>query len=137
LKPGRRASDPAEKSPDLPAAKKYLVEVTKMPEPDVNGMPAARVLMLYLSECYHEYRDHVFKSAYLPFADTPAVVRAAEQKLKSVPEPEATEPIALARLLLPAIPKVKIAQVRLDRKTAMLRVVEALRIYAAAHDGKL
>ena len=40
-------------------------------------------------------------------------------------------------LFLPALQKVRIAQGRLEQKIALLRHVEALRMYAAAHDGKL
>jgi hypothetical protein len=38
---------------------------------------------------------------------------------------------------MPAIQAVRSAQVRLERDVASLRVVEALRMYAADHDGKL
>jgi hypothetical protein len=40
-------------------------------------------------------------------------------------------------MLLPAIPKVIVNNNRLDRKIAALRIIEALRLYAAAHDGQL
>lgn len=40
-------------------------------------------------------------------------------------------------LLLPALESVRDAQVRLEREIASLRVIEALRIYAAAHDHQL
>jgi hypothetical protein len=43
----------------------------------------------------------------------------------------------LASLLLPAINKVLLAPIRVERKIAALRCVEALRMYAAAHGGKL
>jgi hypothetical protein len=38
--------------------------------------------------------------------------------------------------LLPALEKVRRAQGRLEQRIALLRHVEALRLYAAAHDGK-
>ena len=43
----------------------------------------------------------------------------------------------MARLLLSALDRVVSKQNLLDRNIAALRVVEALRIYAAAHNGKL
>jgi hypothetical protein len=133
-KPGSGANDPADKSPDLPVAKNYLIEVTGLPESDVNAMPASRVLLLYLSHYFHELRDDMFKGAYVTYADAPVVTRAAQERLKAAPD---TEPGRLARYLLPAIPKVMLAQARVDRRTAMLRVIEALRIHAAAHNGEL
>jgi hypothetical protein len=43
----------------------------------------------------------------------------------------------LADLLVPALSKVHRAQGRLEQRIALLRHVEALRLYAADHDGKL
>src|SRR6266568_2980524 len=43
----------------------------------------------------------------------------------------------MSRLLAPAITKVLAADIRLDRQLAMLRVIEAVRLYAAEHDGQL
>src|SRR5260370_4463 len=44
---------------------------------------------------------------------------------------------ALFGFLVPALLKVRNAQGRLEQRIALLRHVEALRLYAAAHDGKL
>jgi hypothetical protein len=43
----------------------------------------------------------------------------------------------LAGLLLPAVGKVQFATVRLQRRIDALRIVEALRLHAALHEGKL
>jgi hypothetical protein len=43
----------------------------------------------------------------------------------------------LANLMLPAISAASTAVVRGDQRIAMLRVVEAVRLYAASHEGKL
>src|SRR5439155_24713515 len=50
------------------------------------------------------------------------------------PDPEAAN---FARALLPALGKCMHAQARLERTLAALRVVEALRLYAADHKGQL
>src|SRR5260370_24327295 len=42
----------------------------------------------------------------------------------------------LAGQFVPAVEKVLMARTRLDRRIAALRNVEALRLYAAAHDGR-
>jgi hypothetical protein len=54
--------------------------------------------------------------------------------LKALPDIEAA---LLPRYLLPAISKVRLAQVRIQRKLAALRVIEALRMHAAANNGEL
>jgi hypothetical protein len=43
----------------------------------------------------------------------------------------------LASYLMPAVQKVFAARTRIDRKFAALRCVEAVRLYAAAHGGRL
>ena len=45
--------------------------------------------------------------------------------------------IPLTPLFFPAVQGVIRARVRNDRKLALLRTIEALRYYAAAHDGQL
>jgi len=127
-------TEPAAKSADLPVARKYLTEVVKIPVAQVEAMPPAQILLLYLSNYYREMRDDVFKGTYLPFVEARPVVRAAMERLKTAPDTEAGR---LVRMFLPAIGKVQLAEVRLARKIAMLRVIEALRLHAAAHDGQL
>jgi hypothetical protein len=46
-------------------------------------------------------------------------------------------PFALFAMLFPALISARTAEVRLDRRVAMLRIVEAVRLYAAGHGGKL
>ncbi len=47
------------------------------------------------------------------------------------------ERLPLAGLFLPAVQKVFFATTRIDRKIAALRCLEAIRLYATTHDGKL
>jgi hypothetical protein len=131
-RPGTRASDPAAKSPDLPIARKYLTEVVRLP--DVEKMSPAQILLLYMSHYYHEIRDDVFKGSYLAFPQARPLDLAADQRLKtSVHDTEAGR---LAKMLLPAILKVQLAGIRLERRLAALRVIDALRMHAA-QNGQL
>jgi hypothetical protein len=132
-KPGSRPTDPSGKSPDLPAARKYLAEIAKVPADQLEKMSPAEVLTRYISTYYQELRDEVFKVNYLPFPQTRALSAAANERLKAAPDTEAAE---LARLFLPAVTKVQLAEVRLARKLAALRAIEALRMHAAG-SGKL
>lgn len=127
-------NDPAAKSPDLPAARKYLTEQKKLAADKVEAMPPAQVLLLYLVDSYDEFRDDTYKAAYLPYPEARSAFAAAAARLKAAP---GTEGQRFAYALLPAIAKVKGAEARLDRKIAALRVIEALRLHAAAHDGAL
>ena len=69
----------------------------------------------------------------LPHTEPGRVLAAAEKLFAEVKHPK--EP--LFAFLTPALSKVRSAQGRLEQRLAMLRHVEAVRMYAAAHDGKL
>jgi hypothetical protein len=127
-KDGTRAIDPADKSPDLPAARKYLTDTAGLSAAHVEAMPPAQVLILYLSHFYHEQRDSFFKATYLPFAQAWPLDQAALAQMKSLPDTEAAR---VARLFLPGIARVRLNEVRLERKLAALRAIEALRMHAA------
>jgi hypothetical protein len=125
---------PAAQSPDLPAARKYLVETMEIAAAKVDSMPPAQVLVLYLAGMNAEYRDDLYKTAYLPAPQSIPLHKATEERLKSGPN---TEGMRLLRLMLPAVIKVIVTVDRLDRKMAALRIIEAIRLYAAGHDGRL
>jgi hypothetical protein len=132
--PGTTADDPASKSPDLPAARKYLVERRKLAADVVDAMPPAQVLLIYILGSYHEFRDDAFKASHLPYMQARKAFEEAAARRKAAPDTEARR---FADLLLPALIKVQAAQTRLDRKIAALRVIEALRLHATANDGRL
>lgn len=52
-------------------------------------------------------------------------------------EAKQLEIIPLASLLLPAIRRIQLLQARNERRIAVLRTLDALRIHAAGHGGKL
>jgi hypothetical protein len=131
---GNAPADPASKSPDLPAARKYLTERMKLAAEKVDAMPPAQVLLLYLVGSYNEFRDDFYKATYLPYPEARRVFAEAEVRRKAAPN---TDGQRFADALLPAFGSVQRAQTRLDRKIAALRVIEALRLHAAAHDGAL
>jgi hypothetical protein len=131
--PGTRADDPADRSPDLPAARKFLTEHLGLATDAVAAMPPAQALLMAMKNTDRELRDDYFKAAYLPYADGRRALDAADQKMKHAPE---TELNLLSRLLLPATLKVLTARVRLERQLAALRVIEAIRAHAATRGGQ-
>src|SRR5271157_5804314 len=82
---------------------------------------------------YRDLRDDRFKVGYLPWRDARSRIKEADQRLKSVKP----WPLAVLAELQPSIINCLNAQMRLDRRVAALRAVEAIRLYAASHDGKL
>ncbi len=116
-----------------PEAKKAMIAEGRKPE-EVEALPALQVVLIHSLHQYQRLQDDVFKCQGLPYWEAqPRLVeldkrfRLARQRLEAMPFLE----------LLPAIQKVLGASVRMDRRIAALRCVEAIRMHAAAHDGKL
>ncbi|MCI0700173.1 MAG: hypothetical protein L0241_03700, partial [Planctomycetia bacterium] len=111
---------------------KYMIAVRKrlidygIPEARLNRFPAAQIILLDEMREYEVRRDEAGKYMNLPTWEA----MPALNKLQPPKEP------ALFDLFVPAVHKIRQAQGRLEQRIALLRHVEALRMYAAAHDGK-
>jgi hypothetical protein len=117
-----------------PIARQALVERGLSPE-EVDAMPVPRVVLLHTMQTYEELRDDVFKWSYLPYWEACQRTEQADMAARSAVE--GREVIPLARTLLPSIRAVHRAVARSDREIAVLRIIEALRMHAAAHEGRL
>lgn len=131
---GFAPEDPAAHSADLPTARTYVARMKRLSAEQVAAMPPAQVLLLYMEGTWREDRDDWHRGAYLPYWQGRAAFETANQRLREAPM---TEGHAASRLLLPALNNVMWAQTRDERYLAALRIIEALRMHAAAHDGKL
>jgi hypothetical protein len=118
-----------------PGAKQHLIEHGR-PAAEVEAMPVAQVVLLYTVEAYRELSDEMFRCCFLPYPEGRKGFEQAEENLRR-PSGRSREIIPLAATLLPAIGSVKNAETRAQLTFARLRILEALRIYAAAHDGRL
>ncbi|QDV38405.1 hypothetical protein [Tautonia plasticadhaerens] len=118
-----------------PDAKRSLIE-GGMPEAEVEAMPVAQVVGLVsyrrnreLSDDLYKWMDIPYPQAYRPIQETYEGF-TVEQKL--------SDPgVVLFEMLRPYLLGVKMAEVRADRQLAALRCVEAIRLFAASHDGQL
>jgi hypothetical protein len=116
----------------LPVAKEALI-ADGLPPEAVANMPEHQIGLLYSLKTYHQLLDDAIKYYYLPF---PQAIVGIDSAILDASR-EQREIIPLAEKLLPAITTTRVAMVRNDRHIAALRMLEALRIYGAAHDGKL
>jgi hypothetical protein len=130
----RTPEEPAANSPDLSAARAFVARTKGLPAEKVEAMPPAQVMLLYFAGTYSEKRDDLFRALDLPYPQARTLLNAAVKRLREIPSSEGE---AMARALLPALDRVTAAQARIERNLHALRVIEALRIYAAAHDGRL
>jgi hypothetical protein len=116
-------------------AREYLIQNGRTAA-QVDALEQRQVVALYLVAQYERSFDEFLKVANLPFWQAyPAMVKADDElKAQGADRPEA---MMFPRALLPAIKNIWVAQARLDRRIAVLRSFEAIRLYAAQNDGKL
>ncbi len=126
--------DPAAKSPDLAAAREFVARNKSVSADKVEAMPPAQVLVLYIAGTCREDWDDWHRGAYLPYAQARPFFEAADKRLREAPH---TEGHVVSRFIFPNINRVMSSQTALERSLAALRVIEALRMHAALHDGKL
>ncbi len=117
-----------------PAAKRALIAQGRKPE-DVAAIPVIQVIVIDALQQYRRLRDDTFKWTSVPYPQA----RPQWIKLRAEIRATAREHPGAAPLLalVPAIEKVYEATLRLDRRVAALRCIEAVRLYAAGHGGKL
>jgi hypothetical protein len=104
------------------------------PPETVEKMPVAQVVMLRMAGEFNRERDELFKYANLPLWQAAPFLEELERQNRPGMMGQGASKI-LARLLLPALYAVFEARVRLDRKIAALRQLEALRLYATQTGG--
>jgi hypothetical protein len=117
-----------------PRAKRFLREQGR-DAAQIEAMPALQVVFLYEIHKYDVAYDDLRKWVSLPYAEAaPHIRRTVERSRAAQPGGDTS---TIAALLLPAIDRVLVAPVRVERKIAALRCIEALRLHAAGNGGKL
>jgi hypothetical protein len=119
----------------LPVAKRSLIE-RGMPSDNVEAMSLHQVALLYTLQSVKELFDEGAKYYTLPFPQAIQGIDAAIAQANRARD-DGSEIIPAASQVLPAIWSTRTAIARTDRHIAGLRVIEAIRIYGAKHDGKL
>jgi hypothetical protein len=114
---------------NLPDAKAHY----KSRHGSTEGMSDDQILVRSIAERFRELRDDWYKLFYLPYPDI------APYNQETIARNKGNEKgaVAMFAALMPTINAVKISETRPDRKIAALRVVEAIRMYAAAKEGRL
>jgi hypothetical protein len=112
----------------IQAARKRLVE-TGLTEAQVNEFPAIQAIILDQKLDFELRRDELMKWMNLPFWE-------AEPHFLNSPVIKGAEETLFGEYIR-GYPKIKMAQARIQQRIALLRHLEALRLYAAEHDGKL
>lgn len=117
-----------------PEAKRRLIAQGR-PAAEVEAMPAIQVVALNSYQLYEETRDDIFKWANMPyFQGYRGLSEANQHPRTSWMKLKRGIPFAS---ILPAIQSVFVVPVRIQRQLNVLQYVEAIRLYAANHEGKL
>jgi hypothetical protein len=111
----------------MAAARARLIELAGIPAERLDTFSPYQVILLNEKLHYEIDRDDAMKFAILPTWEAiPRIDALAVPSRRSV-----------FFGFLPAVQKVRRAQGRLEQRIALLRHVEAIRMYAAAHEGKV
>jgi hypothetical protein len=122
-----------------PHAKAQLI-AQGMDRDRVEKMAVGQVIAIYTERVYRKFSDDYEKLWYMPFADMNKVGDSVEKRMydaRPFGTAEDREILPIVSLLIPAIQAARAAQIRVEREVAALRVIEALRMFAAEHDGRL
>jgi hypothetical protein len=115
-------------------AKKELVE-KGWPAKSLDAMPPTQIVLLRGIGIYRELKDELKKLYSLPYPVAAKTVAAMKDRVKTLKD--GSDPLAaLFSLAVPAGEKIFEAHARTERRIALLRAVEAVRLYAAAHNGQ-
>jgi hypothetical protein len=117
-----------------PEARRALIAEGR-PASEVDAMPAVQVVLAHTLKVYQIWRDDEFKWSRLPYAVSPR--HAFESRRPGAPMLSPNPLLTMLQALEPAVMSARLAEVRADRQLDVLRCIEAVRLYAAGHGGKL
>lgn len=122
-----------------PHAKSQLIAQGMDPK-KVEQMAVGQVMAIYTERHYQRLADDFEKLWYMPYQESRARNEEIEREVSGANVFSGAanrELVPMVSLMMPAMQAARSADVRLQRELASLRVIEALRMYAASHDGKL
>ncbi len=120
-------------SSNYAAAKEFLVERSIVSPDKIDAYPKAQVFFLAMKHHFDQARDELFKWTNVPPHQGNQQIEAIEKKNTDRTRPEFTR---LSEFLF-AGHAVRAAQARSLQRMLLIQAVEDIRLYGAAHDGKL
>lgn len=108
------------------------------PEAEVAKMAAAQVVFVNSYERFLELRDGQWKWLGVPYHQARAGLNESVKRLNAARAENRTDLFfTVFTMLFPATEKLMWSTARTERRVAMLRTLEAVRLHAAANDGNL
>jgi hypothetical protein len=116
---------------EYPVAKQYLLE-RKVSAKEIDAMSASQVLGLYHVGQFERWTQEMDKCLTLPYWQGIGVLNRTEAQMRGA---MSASPWSLLGVFAPNIKQPYTNVARIDRQIALWRCVEAVRAYAAGHDG--
>jgi hypothetical protein len=104
---------------------------------DIEAMPTLQVVLIHTLRQYSRFRDDVFKWTVFPYWQTRGRMDRVVWPHRTQVTKFANPLLTMFTSLMPAIENALLANARIERLLDALQCVEAIRIYAAEHDGAL
>ncbi len=125
---------------EYPRVKRQLI-ASGYPAEQIEKMCAAQVIAIHQARAYKTLYHEMFKWSLLPPTEAFGRAEQSRKKLDDAGYFErggvSREVIPIAESLLPAVAGARFVDTRLRTRLVGLRALEAIRMYAATHDGKL
>lgn len=122
-----------------PRAKRWLVEHGSTKE-EVEAMSVPRLVAVYQARVYRYVADEQFKWTHLPLRFREERIRASERRLRGeglLGSGETLGEFIPITRLVGAVANSGQRVLTMETKIAAMRALEAIRMYAAVHDGRL
>jgi hypothetical protein len=119
---------------NYPRAKRYLRDIGRTPE-EIEAMPAPQVVLCFLLHFLRETSQDAMKWSAMPYWQARAPLIELDRRIKELGEAE-DESLPWLQLTS-AMSTVARGMAMFDRRIATLRLIEALRLHAAANGGSL
>ena len=119
---------------DGPAGRADYARRHGMTADAVAALDPVFVVGAFYFDGYRDAQDDITKWAVLPYPESLAPVAAATRRIDALRHRQPNNPFLAVRA---SESRCLTGSARLDRRAAALAAVEALRAYAAAHDGRL
>lgn len=117
------------------AAKEHLAG-RGFSQEQIQAMPAAQAVLIYQKQEYFDLLDSMFKWFTVPYHQAQPHLQESEQRFDQHTKAKGIK-ANLFNFLLPSLSRIALLEARLDRHVALLRTVEAIRLFAANHAGRL
>jgi hypothetical protein len=115
------------------AAKEFL-QSSGMPKEQIEKMAPEQLVGTYFVRQYHQIEDELWKGWELPIAQAAPLIAKGQEELLTALKQQPANP--LLKLLPRRASNARYNFAQTERHIALLRAIEAIRDYAAHHDGQ-